>query len=136
MESNGRTPAEQPRRERQGEAPEGAGELVGATFSSPAELRHIAERELGVLFVPAEMLSEHHGGATFVLRPRAVGPIVVHAERAQPWHPFRITHVEGARAGRGPTERRPRPARALAAADQPRLPRGFGGVARPRIDWL
>jgi hypothetical protein len=135
MDSRGRTPAEQDRRDRQAEGPQGAGELIGATFSSPAELRHIAERELGVLFVPAEMVGEHEGTATFVLRPRAVSPIVVHAERAQPWHPFRITRVEGARTGRAPTERRPRSVRTLPSAD-PRLPRGFGAVTRPRIDWL
>jgi hypothetical protein len=135
MDGQGRTrdDARARGRERAAEAPSAAHELVGAVFSTPAELRHIAERELGVLFVPAETLAERENGAVFVLRPRAVGPIVIHAERAQAWHPFRITRVEGAR---GPRERRPRPARSLPAGDHPRLPRGLGGAPRPKIDWL
>ena len=33
-------------------------ELVGSTFSSAKELRHLAEREMGELFVPVELLAE------------------------------------------------------------------------------
>ena len=56
-------------------------ELMGATFTTPKDLRHLAEQEFGELFVPTDV----HGR------------IVVHAERERHWYPYRIVHVEGPR---------------------------------------
>src|SRR5215468_7228386 len=44
-------------------------ELVGAMFTTPKELRHLAERELGELFVPVEVLAESAHTAVYTLHP-------------------------------------------------------------------
>jgi len=104
-------------------------ELVGAMFTTPKELRHLAERELGELFVPVEVLAESAHTAVYTLHPGSLAPLLVHAERARHWYPFRVTRVEAARIpGRdgdgivGPE-----------ADERPRVPHP---PARPAIDWL
>lgn len=103
-------------------------ELVGAVFTTPKELRHLAERELGELFVPVEVLAESAHTAVYTLHPGSLAPLLVHAERARHWFPFRVTRVEPVR---------------VAARDG--LPTVSGGdrahaphprPARPAIDWL
>ena len=96
-------------------------ELVGATFSSAKELRHLAEREMGELFVPVELLAESEHCAVFTLHPGSLAPLLVHAERARHWFPFRITRVE--------------PVRAHVSATRPRLPH-LNGAPRASVDWL
>jgi len=93
-------------------------ELVGAVFTTPKELRHLAERELGELFVPVEVLAESAHTAVFTLHPGSLAPLLVHAERSRHWFPFRVTRVEPARTpSRGEGAPHPRP-------------------VRPAIDWL
>lgn len=94
-------------------------ELVGTTFANAKELRHLAEREMGELFVPVELLAESEHCAVFTLHPGTLAPLLVHAERARHWYPFRITRVE--------------PARVHVSA-RPRLPQH--GPERPTVDWL
>ena len=96
-------------------------ELVGTTFSSAKELRHLAEREMGELFVPVELLAESEHCAVFTLHPGTLAPLLVHAERARHWFPFRITRVE--------------PARVHVSTARPRLPH-LNGAPRPAVDWL
>lgn len=71
-------------------------ELVGAMFSTPKELRHLAERQFGELFVPVEVLAESSHSAVIALSPDSHGPVVVYAERARHWYPYRVTRVEAA----------------------------------------
>jgi hypothetical protein len=93
-------------------------ELVGAVFTTPKELRHLAERELGELFVPVEVLAESAHTAVFTLHPGSLAPLLVHAERSRHWFPFRVTRVEPVRTpSRGDGVPHPRP-------------------DRPAIDWL
>src|SRR3954468_8880864 len=54
--------------------------LVGTMFTNAKELRHLAEQELGELFVPVEVLAESDHSAVFALRSDGAGRIVVHAE--------------------------------------------------------
>jgi hypothetical protein len=68
--------------------------LVGAMFSTPKELRHLAEQQFGDLFVPTEVISENAHSAVIALRPDNVGTLVVHAERERHWYPYRVTRVE------------------------------------------
>lgn len=96
-------------------------ELVGITFSSAKELRHLAEREMGELFVPVELLAESEHVAVFTLHPGSLAPLLVHAERARHWFPFRITRVE--------------PVRAHVSATRPRLPH-LNGAPKAPVDWL
>jgi len=102
--------------------------LVGTMFTTPKELRHLAERELGELFVPVEVLAESAHTAVYTLHPGSLAPLLVHAERARHWYPFRVTRVEAVRIrGNGDA------ARAAANDDPPPAPRP---PARPSIDWL
>jgi hypothetical protein len=102
-------------------------ELVGALFTTPKELRHLAERELGELFVPVEVLVESAHTAVYTLHPGSLAPLLVHAERARHWYPFRVTRVEAARlAGRGDGD--------APETERPRGPQLHDG--RPAIDWL
>ena len=96
-------------------------ELVGATFSSAKELRHLAEREMGELFVPVELLAESEHVAVFTLHPSSLAPLLVHAERERHWSPFRITRVE--------------PVRAHVSATRARLPH-LNGAPKAPVDWL
>lgn len=78
-------------------------ELVGAMFSTPKELRHLAEQQFGELFVPTEVLADSPHSAVIALSPESLGPLVVHAERARHWYPYRVTRVDAARGdGRSP----------------------------------
>jgi hypothetical protein len=114
-EPNGRSPVGAPRA------------LVGAMFTSAKELRHLAEQELGELFVPVEVLAESDLSAVFALRSDGAGRIVVHAERGRHWYPFRVTYVEADGA------RTPSPDDAEGST-RSRLPNH--GSPRPAIDWL
>jgi hypothetical protein len=69
--------------------------LLGAAFTTPKELRHIAEQTLDRLFVPTEVVSEHELDADLLLRPEGLGEVHVHAEREQPWTPLVVTRVDG-----------------------------------------
>jgi hypothetical protein len=71
-----------------------AEELLGAMFTTPKELRHLAEQNLGQLFVPTEVIHEDEQVADLVLRPTGMGSIYVHAERERSWYPFHITRVD------------------------------------------
>lgn len=71
-----------------------AEELLGAMFTTPKELRHLAEQNLGQLFVPTEVMHEDEHVADVVLRPSGMGAIHVHAERERSWYPFYITRVD------------------------------------------
>jgi hypothetical protein len=82
-------------------------ELVGALFTTPKDLRHQAEQELGQLFVPTEVLYKSPSRLIASLRVQGVGLLVVHAERQRHWQPFHITRVERRRAERSYVARRP-----------------------------
>lgn len=71
-----------------------AEELIGSMFTTPKELRHLAEQALGQLFVPTETVSDGEQSADFVLRPAGMGEILVHAERERHWYPFQITRID------------------------------------------
>lgn len=71
-----------------------AEELIGELFTTPKELRHLAEQKLGQLFIPTELRSESERSADLVLRPDGMGEILVHARRERHWHPFQITRVD------------------------------------------
>ena len=73
-------------------------ELMGAVFVNSTELRHLAEREFGQLFVPVVVLADHGRGGVFALQVRGVGRVVVRAEREREWHPYHITRLERPRA--------------------------------------
>lgn len=112
-------------------------ELVGAMFTSPKELRHLAERELGELFVPVEVLAESAHTGVFTLHPGSLAPLIVHAERERQWTPFRVTRVEPARIrargdGDAPAAEKET---AAPAQERPRVPH-VTGATRPAIDWL
>ena len=68
--------------------------LTGLLFSTPKDLRHMAEEVLGQLFVPIEVLSAGEESADIVLRPSGLGEIHVHAERERHWYPYQITRVD------------------------------------------
>jgi hypothetical protein len=87
-------PAFAPADERAG----GAQDLIGAMFSTPKELRHLAEQQFGEEFVPTRVLAESAHFAVFSLDAGERGQVVVHAERDRHWYPFRITRVEPATA--------------------------------------
>jgi hypothetical protein len=69
-------------------------DLVGAMFSTPKELRHLAEREFCQTYVATEVLSEDGHSTLIELRPGGMCPLRVHAERARHWYPYRITRIE------------------------------------------
>lgn len=69
-------------------------ELVGALFTTPKNLRHLAEAEFGQLFVPTELLMEGARQAMLALTVEGVGRLVVHAERPHKRHPFVVTRVD------------------------------------------
>jgi hypothetical protein len=71
-----------------------AEELLGAMFTVPKELRHIAEQAFGQEFVPTELVHEDDHAADLILRPAGVGQVHVHAERERDWYPFRVTRVD------------------------------------------
>ena len=68
--------------------------LLGAIFTTPKELRHLAEQSLGELFVPTETMHEDGRSAELVLRPAGRGAIHVHAERERERSPYHVTRVE------------------------------------------
>lgn len=80
-------------------------ELVGEMFTTPKELRHLAERQFGELFVPVEVLAESALSTIISLTSSALGPLVVHAERARDWYPYRITRVERGHSANGQSQR-------------------------------
>ena len=71
-----------------------AEELLGAMFTTPKEVRHLAEQNLGQLFVRTDVIHEDEHTADLVLRPAGMGVIHVHAERERSWYPFHITRVD------------------------------------------
>ena len=71
-----------------------AEELLGMVFTTPKNLRHIAEQALGQQFVPTELVHEDERSADLVLRPTGMGEILVHGERERHWYPFEITRVD------------------------------------------
>ncbi len=68
-------------------------ELMGCSFSTAKELRHLAER-CGFSFVPVEVVQVGEERVHLVLNPDGLGEVHVHADRAQSWHPFYIRTVE------------------------------------------
>ena len=98
-------------------------ELVGAMFTTPKELRHLAERELGELFVPVEVLAESAHTAVYTLHPGSLAPLLVHAERAgtgtRSASPAWRRRASRAPAGGGSGPRRPRSARACRTPTPP-----------------
>lgn len=73
-------------------------DLVGTVFTTPKDLRHLAEQQFGQLFVPTDVLTKSADRIAVSLRIDGHGSIVVHGERALRWHPFRVARVEPARA--------------------------------------
>jgi hypothetical protein len=71
-----------------------AEELLDVLFTTPKELRHQAERILGELFVPTEVVHAAADSAHLVLRSGSEGEIHILAKRERHWHPFRITRVD------------------------------------------
>jgi hypothetical protein len=69
-------------------------ELVGALFTTPKNLRHLAEQEFGQLFVPTELLMEGARHAMLALTVDRIGRVVVHAERPRKRNPFVVTRVD------------------------------------------
>lgn len=70
--------------------------LTGAMFTTLKELRHLAEQQYGQLFVPTEVLSKSTLRMVVELRLNGLGRVVLHAERARHWHPYRVTRIERA----------------------------------------
>jgi hypothetical protein len=68
-------------------------ELVGRSFSTVKELRHLAER-CGFSFIPVAVVNADERQAHMVLNPKGLGEVHVHADRSQRWHPFHIHIVE------------------------------------------
>jgi hypothetical protein len=68
--------------------------LIGTMFTTPKDLRHLAEQALGQLFVPVEVVVADAEHADMVLRPAGMGEIIVHAERERHWYPYLITRIE------------------------------------------
>jgi hypothetical protein len=78
-----------------GRAQHGPGEeLVGTLFRRPKELRHLAEQHFGELFVPTRVISEQPHSAVVALQHPDHGELMVHAERARHWYPYRVTRVD------------------------------------------
>lgn len=85
--------------------------LTGAMFTTPKELRHMAEQEFGALFVPTEVVAASPGRITLALTVPGVERLLVHAERERRWYPYRVTRVE-----RRPLDRVHRPSSASRSA--------------------
>jgi hypothetical protein len=94
-------------------------DLVGAMFTTPKELRHLAEQAFGEEFVPTRVLAESPHFAVFALDAGELGQVVVHAERGRHWYPFRVTRVE-TEDGDG----------------RPAVPPPYRPERRPKVDWL
>ncbi|HEX8451866.1 MAG TPA: hypothetical protein VF647_07210 [Longimicrobium sp.] len=75
-------------------------DLAGAMFTTLKELRHLAEQQYGQLFVPTEVLSKTTLRMVVELRLEALGRVVLHAERARHWQPYRVTRIENASEAR------------------------------------
>lgn len=75
-------------------------ELVGAMFTTPKELRHLAEQHFGQLFVPTRVLVETPLATVVALRVSDLGEFMVHAERTGQRYPFRVVRVEWSGSGR------------------------------------
>ena len=75
-------------------------DLTGAMFTTLKELRHLAEQQYGQLFVPTEVLSKSTLRMVVELRLDALGRVVLHAERARHWQPYRVTRIETGRDAR------------------------------------
>lgn len=73
-------------------------ELLGLMFMRPKELRHLAEQAFGQLFVPTRVIAQQRHSTVVALVHPEHGELVVHAERARHWYPYRVTQVE--RTGR------------------------------------
>ena len=71
-----------------------AEELLDVLFTTPKELRHQAERILGELFVPTDVVHTAADSAHLVLRSGSDGEIHILAKRERHWHPFRVTRVD------------------------------------------
>lgn len=71
--------------------------LEGAMFTTLKELRHLAEQQYGQLFVPTEVLSKGTLRMAVALRLDGLGRVVLHAERARHWQPYRVTRIETSR---------------------------------------
>lgn len=105
-----------------------AQELVGVMFTNAKELRHFAEQHFVEEFVPTETVEESAARTVVTLRTRALGTLLVYAERERHWYPFRVTRVDVAR---------PEPRNGNGRPDgRPRMPHGYRISSRPRIDWL
>jgi len=74
-----------------------AHDLVGTMFTTPKDLRHLAEQQFGEEFVPTEVRHEGEHTLTLELRLARLGTLLVYAERERHWYPYRITRVEAAR---------------------------------------
>jgi len=107
---------------------EAAQDLVGLMFSTPKELRHVAEQHFGELFIPTEVLESARLRAVISLQSERAGTLLVYAERERHWYPFRVVRVDTPR-----TESR---ANGRGDGQRPRLPHGYRIGTRPRIDWL
>lgn len=68
--------------------------LRGRTFSTPGELRQLAEAALRMAFVPTETLSRDDANTRIILLPAGIGRIMVSANRERHWYPYRIEFVE------------------------------------------
>ena len=71
-------------------------ELLGMMFTQPKELRHLAEQLFGLLFVPTRVITQQRHSVVVALDHPEAGELVVHAERARHWYPYRVTRVERA----------------------------------------
>jgi hypothetical protein len=74
-------------------------ELIGATFTTPKELRHLAEEAYGELFVPTDVVAEAAGYALFAIRV-AGGRLIVRAERPGRGYPYVVTRLDAEQDGR------------------------------------
>jgi hypothetical protein len=74
-------------------------ELVGMMFTTPKELRHLAEEHYGELFVPTEVVAEGGRYGLFALTVGG-GRIIVRAERTGPRAPYEIIRIEVEEGGR------------------------------------
>ena len=73
-------------------------DLVGSMFTTPKDLRHLAEQQFAQLFVPTDVIASGAHRVAIALRLDDFGRVVVHAERARHWYPYRVTRVEAARS--------------------------------------
>lgn len=81
-------------RQAPGHRPAAWDDLIGAMFTTPKELRHLAEQHFGQLFVPTRVLMESPRATVVALAVHELGEFVVHAERPRERYPFQVTRVE------------------------------------------